>query len=82
TISFKHRTFAEYFSAKKLVRENSAVIDEKVFDSYWCTVYFFFVGLKRDCPELIDAIVAVESKDERQKIIRVFQMSQYLLAGH
>ncbi|RFQ15165.1 transcriptional regulator, partial [Pseudomonas sp. ATCC 13867] len=41
TISFKHRTFAEYFSAKKLVRENSAVIDEKVFDSYWCTVYFF-----------------------------------------
>lgn len=82
TISFKHRTFAEYFSAKKMARDNSAHIDEKVFDPYWCTVYFFYVGLKRDCPELIDALVGVEVKDTQQKIYRVFQMAQYLLAGH
>lgn len=82
TVSFKHRTFAEYFSAKKFMRDASAVIDDKVFEPYWFTVYFFFVGLKRDCPELIDAIVSVDAKTERQKIIRVFQTGQYLLAGH
>ncbi|GLZ86698.1 hypothetical protein Pres01_27490 [Metapseudomonas resinovorans] len=82
TINFKHRTFAEYFSAKKLMKDNSAVITEKVYDPYWCTVFFFFVGLKRDCPELIDALTCVETKTTQQRIYRVFQMAQYLLAGH
>ncbi|WP_060515813.1 MULTISPECIES: NACHT domain-containing protein [Pseudomonas] len=82
TINFKHRTFAEYFSAKKLARDNSAVISEQVYEPYWCTVFFFFVGLKRDCPDLIDAIVNVEAKTSQQQITRVFQTAQYLLAGH
>lgn len=82
TISFKHRTFAEYFSAKKLLRDNSAVIDESVYDPYWCTVFFFFVGLKRDCPDLIDAIINVKTKTAQQEVVRVFQTAQYLLAGH
>lgn len=82
TINFKHRTFAEYFSAKKFIRDNSAVINDQVYDPYWCTVFFFFVGLKRDCPELIDAIINVEAKNPQQQITRVFQTAQYLLAGH
>ncbi|WP_349747254.1 NACHT domain-containing protein [Pseudomonas frederiksbergensis] len=82
TINFKHRTFAEYFSAKKLLRDNTAVINDKVYDPYWCTVFFFFVGLKRDCPELIDALTNVETKNTQQRINRIFQMAQYLLAGH
>lgn len=82
TINFKHRTFAEYFSAKKLARDNTAVIDNRVFDPYWCTVFFFFVGLKRDCPELIEALTKIETNNTQQKIYRAFQMAQYLLAGH
>lgn len=82
TINFKHRTFAEYFAAKKLIRDNSAIIDSSVFDPYWCTVFFFFVGIKRDCPELIDAITNVETVCSQQRITRIFQTGQYLLAGH
>ncbi|MDR6578215.1 NACHT domain-containing protein [Pseudomonas extremaustralis] len=82
TINFKHRTFAEYFSAKKLSRDNSAIVNNQVYDPYWCTVFFFFIGIKRDCPELIDAIVNVETTTPQQEITRIFQTAQYLLAGH
>jgi len=81
-LSFKHRTFAEYFSAKKMLRENSALHCDKVFDPYWCTVYFFLIGLKRDCPELISEIYGISELTAQQEIVKVFQMGQYLLAGH
>lgn len=82
TIQFKHRTFAEFFSAKKLARDNSAVLDEKIFDSYWATSFFFYVGLKRDCPQLIDAISNIKTTSTRHEITRVFHTGSYLLAGY
>lgn len=82
TISFKHRTFAEYFSAKKMLRENSPIQHSRVFDPYWCTVYFFLIGLKRDCPELLTEIFGVTELPPQQEIIKVYQTGQYLLAGY
>lgn len=82
TISFKHRTFAEYFSAKKMLRENSHIQPDRVFDPYWCTVYFFLIGLKRDCPELLTEIFEITDLPPQQEIIKVFQTGQYLLAGY
>lgn len=82
TIRFKHRTFAEFFAAKKITKDNSAVIDRKVFDPYWCTVFFFFVGLRKDCPELIEAIINTKTENPAQSITKIFQTPQYLLAGH
>lgn len=81
-LSFKHRTFAEYFSAKKMLRENAALVHDRVFDPYWCTVYFFLVGLKRDCPDLMREIFGVANLTPQQEIVKVFQTGQYLLAGH
>jgi len=82
TISFKHRTFAEYFSAKKMLRENKNIQASQVFDPYWCTVYFFLIGLKRDCPELLTEIFEVTNLPPQQEIIKAYQTGQYLLAGH
>lgn len=82
TISFKHRTFAEFFYAKKMLRENSRMQHNHVFDPYWCTVYFFLVGLKRDCPELLTEIFGITELPPQQEIIKVYQTGQYLLAGY
>tara|TARA_Y100000815_G_C13337730_1_gene498557 strand:- start:266 stop:2545 length:2280 start_codon:yes stop_codon:yes gene_type:complete len=82
TINFKHRTFAEYFSAKKISRDNGILINSMVFDPYWATTFFFFIGMKRDCPDLIDAIMAVDTENEQQRINRIFHTAQYLLAGY
>ncbi|MGE8046047.1 NACHT domain-containing protein [Pseudomonas monteilii] len=82
TISFKHRTFAEYFAAKKMLRENLSLQHDRIFDPYWCTVYFFLIGLKRDCPELLTEIFGVRNLPPQQEIIKVYQTGQYLLAGY
>ncbi|RMR94313.1 hypothetical protein ALP73_02936 [Pseudomonas coronafaciens pv. garcae] len=82
TFRFKHRTFAEFFYAKAMIRDSSAVIDEKIYYPYWSTSYFFFIGLKRDCPELIDAINVAKITDEMSRLLKVVNNGNFLLAAY
>lgn len=82
TISFRHRTFAEYFYAAKLCRDNSAVINEEIYDLYWANSYFFYLGLKRDCPEVLDAIDKIEFSEERYRVLKVLNNGNFLLAAY
>lgn len=79
---FKHRTFAEYFFAKSMVRDSSAIIDEKMYFPYWSTSYFFFIGIKRDCPELIDAINQTKIESEISRLLKVVNNGNFLLAAY
>jgi len=79
---FKHRTFAEFFYAKSMAKYNTAVIDEKIYHAYWSTPYFFFVGLKRDCPELVDAINKIDIVNELPRLMRIVNNGNYLLAAY
>ncbi len=82
TIRFRHRTFAEYFYALNMHNENSAVIDEEIYDPYWSTSYFFYMGVKRDCPELVKAINDIEFNDELNKFLKLFNNGNFLLAAY
>ncbi|MFT6655694.1 MAG: hypothetical protein ACJAWI_002468 [Marinomonas primoryensis] len=82
TISFRHRTFAEYFYAAKLCRDNSALINEEIYDLYWANAYFFYIGLKRDCPEILDAIDKIEFSEERYRVLKVLNNGNFLLAAY
>lgn len=82
TIKFRHRTFAEYFTARKNLRDQTAHIDESAFDPYWATSFFFYIGLLRDCPTLIDALTNTSIEKYQHKITRIFQTGQYLLAAY
>ncbi len=82
TISFRHRTFAEYFYALGLDRENKAVISESIYEIYWATSYFFYIGLKRDCPEILEAINNISFTDESYRILKVFHDGNFLLAAY
>ena len=81
TIGFKHRTFAEYFYAKACGREGLA-IDDRAFDWYWSNVFFFYLGLRRDCPEELKAIFDMSSLTELQVWMKVVNLSNYLLAAY
>lgn len=82
TFRFKHRTFAEFFYAKSMIRDNSAMIDEKIYYPYWSTSYFFYIGIKRDCPELIDAINNAHITDEVSRLLKVVNNGNFLLAAY
>lgn len=80
--AFKHRTFTEFFYAKSLHRENNAVIDEKIYDPYWSTSYFFYIGIKRDCPELIDAINSMQISNDLRRLLKIVNNGNFLLAAY
>lgn len=82
TICFRHRTFAEYFYAQGLNRDNSAHIDEEIYDMYWATSYFFYIGLKRDCPELLKAINDIKFTKEHYRLLKIFNNGNFLLAAY
>ncbi|MBT3168966.1 MAG: hypothetical protein HN921_17985 [Bacteroidetes bacterium] len=81
-IMFSHRTFAEYYYAKSKNKENSLVINDKAFDLYWMNICFFYIGLKQDCPELLQDIVSIDPKNESQAWLKLINMSNYFLAGY
>lgn len=82
TICFRHRTFAEYFFALGLNRDNRAHIDESIYDLYWATSYFFYIGLKRDCPEILTAINGIKFSNEKYRTLKIFSNGAFLLAAY
>jgi len=82
TIRFKHRTFAEFFYAKSMIRDSSALINEKIYYPYWSTSYFFFIGIKRDCPDLIDAINEISLEAESSRLLKIVNNGNFLLAAY
>ena len=82
TISFKHKTFSEYFYALKLFKAQTVQQTEDVFDIYWMNIYFFLFGLKRDCPELLEELVNIKTTTEMTKILRMINLGNFLLAAY
>ncbi|MBW6390458.1 NACHT domain-containing protein [Billgrantia antri] len=82
TISFRHRTFAEFFYAQALSRDNKATINEEIYDMYWSSSYFFYLGIKRDCPEIINAIDNIDLRDEKYRFLKIIGHGGFLLAAY
>lgn len=81
TFSFKHRTFAEYFYAKSMIRDNKIPIDNRIYEPYWINTFFFCVGIKKDCPELLKEIIYFKANNEPERWMKVMNTGDYLLAG-
>lgn len=77
---FKHRTFMEFFFAKRC-QKTGLGIDSRVWNPYWANSYFFYIGLKKDCPELLRAIAKIKPTHEGEAILRLINTPNYLLAG-
>jgi len=82
TIRFNHRTFAEYFYALGIGEDASSVITESIYDLYWSTTFFFYIGLKRDCPEIINAINNIKFTNDSYRVLKIFNNANFLLAAY
>lgn len=79
---FKHRTFTEFLYAKAAPSKKSLEIDRCAFQLYWMNTFFFYIGLQRDCPDLLKEIVAIDCEAEPERWLKVINVANYLLAGY
>ncbi len=49
---------------------------------YWLNTYFFYVGLHRDCPDLLNQIIAFPVTTEGERWLKILNMGNYFLAGY
>lgn len=83
TLNFKHRTFAEFFFAKSMLhRHDKFEIDHRAFQLYWANSYFFYLGLRKDCPELVNVITEMLPTSQAERWMKVINMGNYLLAAY
>lgn len=83
---FRHRTIAEFFYSKSFSddRINTMInkIGENIFDTHWATILFFYVGMQKDCPDLLQRINSIKPQSEPGKILKAINMANILLAGY
>lgn len=78
---FKHRTFAEFLYAKKIIETQKLQIDKRVFTSYWNNVFYFCVGILKDCPDVLEAITNYPTDSETERIKKIANLPNFYLAG-
>ena len=84
TFGFKHRSFLQFFYAKYLYSKSQVALDQKIFQPYWNSSYFFYFGLRKDCPELIDEVQAIpvpEDEAEGYRFLRLANFGSLMLAA-
>jgi hypothetical protein len=81
-IGFKHRTFAEFFFAKDMLRTGPVGVLEKAFSIYWMNCVFFYLGLLKDCPAELSQIIELVPRSEAERWIKIINMSNYFLAAY
>ena len=81
-LGFKHRSFTEFFYAKSFMGNGSLVIDSRIFNVYWMNTFFFYLGLRKDCPNDLQAIFEVPTDSEVEKWMKIINLSNYLLAAY
>jgi hypothetical protein len=82
SVKFKHKAFAEFFYAKKNLRNINFKVDERVFSVYWGNIFFFYIGLQKDCPELLEQIVNINPSEEIHRWMKLVNMGNLFLAGY
>lgn len=82
TLSFKHRTFAEFLFAKLLTDGKTLEINERAFEPYWMNTFFFYTGILKDCPDLLTTLINTKPEFEPKKWFKIANMANYFLAAY
>lgn len=82
SLSFKHKSFMDYFDARHSFVGDPLDVDGRVFSQYWSTVYFFYIGMKKDCAPFLRKVMKTEAVTLENRLARSFLFGDYLLAGY
>lgn len=81
-ISFRHRTFAEYFYAVGIDRDGTFDVSSEVFDPYWNTIYFFYFGIRKDSEYLVRRVSELSLVEPDSRFARLLMLPNMLLAAY
>ena len=81
-LSFRHRSFGEYLYAKAASTKADLITREMAFKAYWVECSFFYIGLKGDCPELLQDLFNHQPQDETESWLKILALPDYALAGY
>lgn len=84
-LQFAHLSFQEYFTGKKFDRSNldERILIENFIDTWWENVAFYYFGLKKDCPDLLNRVIKeVPDKDFKDKIKKIMNLGYVLQASY
>ena len=79
---FKHRSFAEFLCARDMLQSGYSNVVDRALDPYWLNTVFFYLGAVRDCPKLIERILALQPSSEVEAWVKIFNMGNYFLAAY
>lgn len=83
TLYFRHRSFLEFVYAESIyVEHGKKATLPSIFDPYWGSVIYFYLGRLKDCPEQLASIFSVCANDEQQSVLKMFHAGNYLLAAY
>ncbi|MYZ52707.1 NACHT domain-containing protein [Malikia spinosa] len=82
TISFRHRSFAEFLCASKRAKDRSLKVCETALNPYWINVFYFYVGTLLDCPEVLEELRQTVSNTEVEEWMKLISVPSYLLAAY
>lgn len=81
--AFRHRTFVEFLFARKAVINNQTTpLSQNVFTIYWSTSVYFYVGLLKDCPEVIENLSQIRPNTELGQWLKMDFLGSFLLAAY
>lgn len=81
-LSFRHRSFGEFLYARAASIKSGLISHEKAFKAYWVECYFFYIGIKGDCPEILQELFNHVAQDETESWLKILALPDYALAGY
>jgi hypothetical protein len=81
-VYYSHRSFIEFMYAKSKSVNSDLPITNKVFNLSWQNIYYFYIGLKKDCEEYLKDIVSVHPQNESEKWLKLTGLSNMFLAAN
>ena len=81
TIHFKHRSYCEFLYALNQRNNGQLEIGSEMLSPYWSTIYYFYFGLRSDCPDLIKQLKDVQPVGISERWSLVVNFPNYLMAA-
>ena len=79
---FKHRSFAEFLYARWLLERGHLKADVKAFEPYWTNTYFFGLGLRKDAPDLLEALIEMPPETDGHRWMKVIALAEFFMAAY
>lgn len=82
SVWFKHRSFAEFLYAKWMLERRKLDADVRAFEPYWANAYFFGLGLRKDAPDLLEALVNTTPENDGHRWMKVVVLAEFFMAAY